>query len=85
MSDVIVLPPSGAPLLCQCVTQGAQKEKKIMKKKLCASVLFKKKTIKSKCFKLTSCSLMSHSQEYTKKNKSNRIFEMFLIYISKKV
>lgn len=39
MSDVIVLPPSGALLLCQCVTQGA---KNMTKKKLCSSVLFKK-------------------------------------------
>lgn len=38
MSDVIVLPPSGALLLCQCVTQGA---KNMTKKKMCASVLFK--------------------------------------------
>ena len=42
MSDVIVLPPSGAPLLCQCVSQGAQKEKKIMKKN-CVQVFYLKK------------------------------------------
>lgn len=28
MSDVIVLPPSGNLLICQCVTQGSQKKEK---------------------------------------------------------
>lgn len=41
MSDVIVLPPSGALLICQCVTQGSQKKEKIEEIN-CVSVLFKK-------------------------------------------
>lgn len=40
MSDVIVLPPSGDLLICQCVTQGSQKRKK--KEINCVSVLFNK-------------------------------------------
>lgn len=39
MSDVIVLPPSGNLLICQCVTQGSQKKEKKGNK---LSVLFKK-------------------------------------------
>lgn len=70
MSDVIVLPPSGAPLLCQCVTQGAQKEKKIMKKKLCASVLFKKKNNKVKMFQAYFLFInVTFTGIYKKKNK----------------
>lgn len=70
MSDVIVLPPSGALLLCQCVTQGTQKEKKM--KQLCASVLFKKqnKTINSKQTKCISCLLMLHLEKYNKSKTS---------------
>lgn len=43
MSDVIVLPPSGALLLCQCVTQGAQNKKKNHEKKNCVQVFYLKK------------------------------------------
>lgn len=40
MSDVIVLPPSGNLLICQCVTQGSQKKEK-KGNKLCECFILK--------------------------------------------
>lgn len=56
MSDVIVLPPSGAPLLCYYVTKSTQKTKKKNKNggiKVCAGLLFKQKEVQTLMYYLT--------------------------------
>ena len=59
MSDVIVLPPSGVLLLCQCVNQGAKKETK----KNCVQVFYLRKNNKDKMLQ-SSFLLMSWLQEH---------------------